>query len=162
IFASEPGSLPALEETQSDEGSALAAAIDQLDAFPTIMYRDGKPVLQGGYHEEIAGERKIGTNGKVSIAAFHDDSRHTAVFGKGDNLPSGDYFQDVFSNTFAYDGGAMNSWGTRVAYQEKFGNEFTITTVYAFGGALTPEGDGDGTLRESLKTVARHSLGANI
>lgn len=163
IFTSMPNGPGPLEaaggETRND---ALAAALNELDGFPTLMWRGGKPVLQGGFHEEIAAERKLGTRGKVQVAGFHDDNRHVAVFGRGNDLPSGDYFQDVFSNGFVYDGGSSSSWGTRVALREKLDDDVEVTAVYAFSGALAPGEDLNGVLRDILRTAPRHSLGASV
>jgi hypothetical protein len=162
IFASLPNGPGPLEASEIQPGGALAAALDELDAFPTLLWRDGHPVLQKGVHEEISAERKIGPRGKLQIASFHDDNRHVAVFGKGNDLPTADYFQDYFSNGFAYDGGSSSSWGTRVAFREKLDNDIEWTAVYSFGGALTPIADAEGLLRDVLRTAQRHSLGAGI
>jgi hypothetical protein len=161
IYASQPGAPGVLEPGEGENGS-LTAALNELDAFPALLWRGGHPALQGGSHEEMAAERKLGTSGKLQIAAFHDDNRHVAVFGRGQNLPAADYFQDYFSNGFAYDGGSSSSWGTRVALREKLDGDVELTAVYAYAGALAPGEAGDGTLRDALRTAARHSLGANI
>jgi hypothetical protein len=113
-------------------------------------------------HEELAAERKLGTNGKLQIAAFHDDNRHVAVFGRGNNLPATDYFQDYFSNGFTYDGGSSSSWGGRVALRQKLGGDLELTTVYSFAGTLVPGEAADDVLRDALRTASRHSLGSNI
>jgi Carboxypeptidase regulatory-like domain len=163
IFTSVPNGPGPLEATGGEAGNdALAAALNELDGFPTLMWRGGKPVLQGGFHEEIAAERKLGTWGKLQVAGFHDDNRHVAVFGRGINLPAGDYFQDVFSNGFVYDGGSSSSWGTRVALREKLDDDVEVTAVYAFSGALAPGEDLNGVLRDILRTAPRHSLGASV
>jgi hypothetical protein len=163
IFTSVPNGPGPLEAAGGDGGNdALAAALNELDGFPTLMWRGGKPVLQGGFHEEIAVERKLGTRGKVQVAGFHDDNRHVAVFGRGNDLPAGDYFQDVFSNGFVYDGGSSSSWGTRVALREKLDDDVEVTAVYAFSGALAPGEDLNGVLRDILRTAPRHSLGASV
>ena len=163
IFTSVPNGPGPLEAAGGETGNdALAAALNELDGFPTLMWRGGKPVLQGGFHEEIAAERKLGTRGRVQVAAFHDDNRHLAVFGRGNDLPTGDYFQDVFSNGFVYDGGSSSSWGTRVALREKLDDNVEVTAVYAFSGALAPGEDLNGVLRDILRTAPRHSLGASV
>lgn len=162
IFASQPGGSSPLESADAENGGELIAALNELDAFPALLWRDGHPVLQSGMHEEVAVERKLGTRGKVQIAAFHDDNGHVAIFGRGNNLPTGEYFQDYFSNSFAYDGGSSSSWGTRVAMQEKLDDDIEVTAVYAFGGALSPADVAEGALRDVMRTMARHSLGANV
>lgn len=104
----------------------------------------------------------MSARGKLQIAAFHDDERHVAVFGRGSDLPAADYFQDYFSNGFAYDGGSYSSWGGRMALREKLDHDVEVTAAYAFAGALTPGEATNGALRDALKTAARHSLGASI
>ena len=162
IFASMPTGPGPLESNEGQSGGALAAALNELDAFPALLWRNSRPVLQSGLHEEVAAERKIGTRGKLQIAGFHDDNRHVAIFGRGNDLPAADYFQDYFSNGFAYDGGSSSSWGTRFAFREKINGDFELTAVYSFGGALTPSDDSEGRLRDVLRTAPRHSLGAGV
>ena len=61
-FASELTGLPA--------PSALTSALNQLDAFPTLMWRNGKPVLESGRHEEI-GMRNMNSPIRVSSPFPH-------------------------------------------------------------------------------------------
>jgi hypothetical protein len=163
IFASMPTGPSPLEGGDAQPGGgALAAALNELDAFPALLWRAGRPVLQGGWHEELSADRKIGTRGKLQIAAFHDDNRHIAVFGRGNDLPSADYLQDYLSNGFAYDGGSSSSWGARVALREKIDDDVELTALYSYGGALMPSEAVDGLLRDTLRTAQRHSLGAGV
>jgi hypothetical protein len=162
IFASEPGAPGLLETSNGDLGSALNEALDQLDAFPALMWHGGRPVLQSGWHEEVSAERKVGEKGKLQVAAFHDDNRHLAVFGQGHDLPVTEYFQDTFSNGFAYDGGSAGSWGARVVLREKLNDDVEWTTVYAYGGVLAPSDETTGRLRDSLRNVSRNSMGTNV
>jgi hypothetical protein len=162
IFAAMPNGLGPLEANEEQPGGALGAALNELDAFPALLWRQGHPVLQNGIHEEISAERKIGTRGKLQIAGFHDDNSHVAVFGRGSELPNADYFQDGISTGFAYDGGSSSSWGTRVAFREKLNGDVELTAVYSFGGALAPSDDTDDLLRDALRTAQRHSVAAGI
>ena len=162
IFASLPNGPGPLEANDAQPGGALGAALNELDAFPALLWRQGRPVLQNGLHEEVSAERKIGTHGKVQVAGFHDDNRHVAVFGRGSDLPAADYFQDSFSSGFAYDGGSAGSWGTRAAFREKLDDDLELTAVYSFGGALAPSADVDDLLRDMLRHAQRHSLGVAI
>src|SRR6266446_163820 len=162
IFASVPSGPAPLEASDAQPGGALAAALNELDAFPALLWRGGRPVLQSGKHEEMAVKRKIGSRGKLQVAGFHDDNRHVAVFGRGDGLPAADFFQDYFSDGFAYDGGSSSSWGTRVALREKLDGDVEFTAVYSFGGALAPLDGADGSLRDTLRTTQRHSFGASV
>ena len=162
IFASMPVGPEPLEAVDGENANSLAAALNELDAFPVLMWRAGRPVLESGFHEELQVERRLGAQGKLQIAAFHDDSNHTAVFGRGNNLPVADFFQDVYSNGFAYDGGSSNSWGARAAYQEKITDNVELTALYAFAGALTPSSAVAGPLRELLWTAGRQSVGVKV
>jgi Carboxypeptidase regulatory-like domain len=162
IFASMPTGPEPLETAANESGGELAAALDELDAFPVLMYRNSRPVLENGFHEELAAERKLGSRGKLQVAAFHEDNTHVAVFGRGNNLPVADFFQDVYSDGFAYDGGSSSSWGSRAAYQEKLGDNVELTALYAFAGALTPSSAAAGPLRELFRTAGRQSAGVKV
>ena len=165
IFASESGTPIPLDPAEREMGSELATALDELDSLPTMLWRDGSPVLEGGWHEEIAAEHKLGSHGQIQVAGFHDDNRHVAVFGRGNDLPATDYYQDYFSNGFAYDGGSSGSWGTRIALRQKLTETVELTAVYAYAGALSPLADSmdtEGPMREFLRTTMHNSVGANL
>jgi hypothetical protein len=162
IFAEEPGGMAPLDPEDRDASADLAAAVSELDSFPTLLWRNGSPVLEGGWHEEIAATRKLGPHSDIQVAAYHDDDRNVAVYGRGGDLPANDYLQDYFSNAFAYDGGSMNSWGTRVAVREKLTDDIEVTAVYAFAGALSPAEITEGALRDMLKTAMHHSVGGAV
>jgi hypothetical protein len=147
--------------TDSNPTNTLTAAMDQLDAFPALLYRNGKAVLENGRHEELAVDRKLDAHSMVQIAAFHDDNSDVALFGKGANLPP-EFFQDYYANTFAYDGGSSVSWGARAALRERISEDLELTTIYAFSGALVPLMADDGSLRDSLRTTPHHSAGAKL
>ncbi|HYA64857.1 MAG TPA: carboxypeptidase-like regulatory domain-containing protein [Candidatus Sulfotelmatobacter sp.] len=167
IYAALPVGIAEADSSFSDlTGSpapgVLASALDQLDSFPALMWRGGRPVLENGRHEELSGEHKFGTRGALQLAAFHDDSTHVALFGKGADLPAPDYFQDFYSKEFAYDGGSSVSWGTRAALREKLTEDLELTTIYAFSGALVPISAPDGVLRDALRTMPRHSAAVKV
>ena len=93
---------------------------------------------------------------------FRDESSHTAVIGR--HASGGpDFLQDYFSAAFAYDGGASQSTGARVAYRQKIADHLTTTVVYAYAGALAPTDDRTARfLREELATRQRQSLAARV
>jgi hypothetical protein len=146
--------------TESNGPSILSGAMNQLDAFPTLLWRDGKAVLESGRHAELAVDRKLDNHSMLQLAAFHDDSSNVALFGKGYDLPS-DYFQ-AYSNLFAYDGGSSVSWGARAALRERITDDLEWTAIYAFSGALAPVTVSDGALRDALSTVNRHSAAMKL
>lgn len=141
---------------------ALESALMQLDAFPAVLLRDGRPLLAGGWHEEFAVEHQLGPNSSIVAAAFRDRSRNTAVFGRG-SVASPDFFQDYYSGGFAYDGGHLNHWGTRLAFRQKFADGTEAAVVYALAGALVPqESASELHLRDLFEARNCHSVAARI
>ena len=157
-----PNDALASDLAVSTATSNLTNALNQLDTFPSLLWRKGRPVLENGQHEELAVERKMGSRGVLQVAAFHDDNRHVALYGHGDDLPSSEYIQDFYSRGFAYDGGSSSSWGTRLALRQRITDDVEFTTVYAFAGALVPADAVEGELRDALHTLPRHSLAARV
>ncbi len=139
----------------TETGSALRA----LDAFPTVLLRRGRPLTEDDLHEEIALEHRLGEKAHLSAAFFHDASSHTSVMGIGGASNAPDFLQDYFSQAFAYDGGASRSSGARVSYEQKISDDIDTILVYAYGGALAPDGKPSaGPMRSQLSTESRHSL----
>jgi hypothetical protein len=156
------GNALAVDLENSQSPNVLQTAMNQLDAFPTLLWRNRRPVLENGQHAEVSLERKLGSRSTLQVAGFHDNDRHIAVYGRGSDQLSSDYFQDFSSKGFAYDGGVSSAWGARVALRERISEDLELTTIYAFSGALVPTNLLDGTLREALHSAQRQSLGAKI
>lgn len=143
---------------------ALESAIDELDSLPPVLFHDGRPVLEGGWHQELSVKRKMGKQAAFEAAAFHDSSRDQAVFGTGATA-SPEFVQDAFSSAFLYDGGNSSSWGARAAYRQKISDDLEVAAIYAWAGALTPAGDlntASSDLRDSFMTSNHHSLAARV
>ena len=156
IVASRPWSN---DEVRSNE---LQSVLAELDAFPALLWRNDRPVLEGGWHEEVAFERRLGSHASLEGAAFRDRARHLALSGRG-VTSNPEFFQDSFSDGFVYDGGGSSSWGTRVAYRQKFCEDLEVTAVYAWAGALALEDPtANVDLRDALQTRYRHSLAARV
>ncbi|MGD1211869.1 MAG: carboxypeptidase-like regulatory domain-containing protein [Candidatus Acidiferrales bacterium] len=136
------------------------SALQTLDALPTLLVRNGRPVFENGLHEEIAVNHALNQRADLSAAVFHDVSTHTAVMGRG-GAGSADFLQDYFSEAFAYDGGSSSSTGARLAYRQKIADNLSATVVYSYAGALAPTDDPSAaTLRDQLATRYRHSVAA--
>lgn len=149
-----------------DDGApegAMQSTIDTLDAFPTLLMRQGRPIFESGLHEEIAMEHALSDRAQLTAAVFHDASSHTAVIGMGGVAANADFLQGYFSQAFAYDGGASSSTGARVAYRERIRENLDTTLVYAYGGALAPDADSAAErLRDELTTRYRQSVAARV
>lgn len=145
----------------SRSADVMQSALDSLDAFPTLLIRGGRPVLADGLHEELAIDHALNSRADLIASVFHDLSSHTAVIGRG-GAGSPDFLQDYFSDAFAYDGGSTSSGGARLVFRDKITNNVTTTVVYAYAGALAPNGVVSADLRDELATRYRHSLGASV
>jgi Carboxypeptidase regulatory-like domain len=150
----------AAPEEMSGQGP-IESTMNSLDAFPTLMMRDGRPVLENGWHEEFSVEHSLTKDAEVSAAVFHDRSTHTALIGQG-NVNNPNYLQDYFSDAFAYDGGTTASSGVRVAYRQRFSDSLSAMLVYAYAGALTPNDLTDAVLRDELTTQMRQSVAGRV
>jgi hypothetical protein len=143
---------------------ALESAIGELDSLPPVLFRYGRPVLEGGWHQEISVKRKMNSKSTFEVAVFHDSSRDQAVFGTG-TTANPEFIQDAFSPAFLYDGGNSSSWGTRAAYRQKLSNDLEVAAIYAWAGALSPSGDlstVSSDLRDNFTTRNHHSLAARF
>lgn len=152
-------------EASPEATAPLETAMDSLDALPTVLFRDGRPVLERGWHEEIAVEHEMHKRGRIMLAGFHDDADDMAVFGQGGDVNGNpNFLQDFFSNGFAYDSGSSESYGARAVYQEKLSNDTTASVVYALSGALAPLAlmAPNAELRDDLATAYRHSLAGSV
>jgi hypothetical protein len=151
-------------DVQLGQAEALQSVIGELDSLPAVLFRDGRPVLEGRWHQEVSVKHKWGGRASLETAAFHDSARHQAIFGSGPTA-SPDFFQDGLSNAFLYDGGGTNSWGARSAYRQKLSSNLDFTAVYSWAGALSPQGEFNTTvanLRDCFATRNHHSLGARV
>ncbi len=140
----------------------LQSTVNELDVFPTLLMRNGRSVMEGGLHEELAVEHDLGKKTSLTASVFQDHSTNTAIFGHG-NVSGPDYLPDFFSNVFAYDAGTMNSLGTRLALTRKFSDNLDLSLVYSYAGALSPNEDPiESALRNQLSTQYHHSAAARI
>ncbi len=149
---------------QWGRSGALESAIDELDSLPPVLFHNGHPVLEGGWHQELSVKKKVGSQSTVEVAAFHDSTRDQAIFGTG-AAASPEFVQDAFSPAFLYDGGNSSFWGARAAYREKLTNDLEVAAIYAWGGALTPGRNLDtvsADLRDNFMTSNHHSVAARI
>ncbi len=151
-------------EDSPEATASLESALDSLDAFPTMLFRDGRPVIEDGWHEELAVEHLFANRSRLMLAGFHDRSNDTAVFGRGAVIDNANFLQDFFTNGFAYDAGTSDSWGARAAYQRRFSKNLSTTVVYAWAGALAPAANplANASLREALTTQYRHSIAGSV
>lgn len=149
-------------EEEIGSQTALQSALDSLDDFPILMVRQGRPVLENGWHEELSIDHALGKDSDISAAVFHDRSSHTALIGRGD-IAGPEFVQGSLADVFAYDGGISDSTGARFAYRQRLSDSVSTTIVYAYAGALAPGEDSDvAVLRNELSTQYRHSIAGRV
>jgi Carboxypeptidase regulatory-like domain len=148
------------QDSPTSDGE-IQSALDTLDALPALLIRAGRPVFEDNMHEEASVRRSLGQKADLTAAVFHDRSAQTAVIGRHGPM-SPDYLQDYFSSAFAYDGGASESTGARAVYRQQVNDHLGFDVIYAYGGALTPNGDDGKFLRQELFTRDRHSVAGQI
>ncbi|HXE91249.1 MAG TPA: carboxypeptidase-like regulatory domain-containing protein [Terriglobales bacterium] len=140
------------------------APADLSESGPRFTLHGGAPLLEQARHQEIALSRRIGGN-NLQVAAFADRLVNTALLGVGDaDVDGDDVLTDVYSNTFAYNGGNLSADGVRVVFERQVMPEVTATFGYAFGGVLDllEPGVSLDEARASLRTVRRHAASAKL
>lgn len=135
------------------------STLDTLDTLPIVIWDHSGSRVEDNWHEEASVRHGVGRHGSFEAAAYHDYSQHTAVFGY-DGTPEDASVPFVY----AHDGGSESGWGTRLAYRQKLSSNLEVAAIYAWAGALAPEGDASnaGQLGEALQTRYRHSLAARV
>lgn len=142
---------------------ALRSVLDAMDSLPIVLFNNGNPVLDENLHAELRLARRLGNRANVEVAAFHDNDPHQAIFGIG-SAPPADSVQDPFSNAFVYDGGRLSAWGMRGMYHIKISDNLDLTALYAWAGALVPDGESGAQtdLRQAFGEGNRQCVGARV
>lgn len=158
LFAANPPS-----EQWGHPGS-LESAVDELNSLPPVLFHNGSPVLEAGWHQELSAKKKVGGQSDLEVSAFHDSFRDQAILGTGASA-SPEFVQDAFSSAFLYDGGNSSSWGTRLAYRQKITDDWEMAAIYSWAGALSAGASSDpspSAMRNTFETSNHHSLAARI
>lgn len=147
------GSVP----TSAPAGPAdLESAVNQLGAFPAVMFRNGNPIIGSNWHEEVRLEHGITRKGTISVAGFRDQSANTPVYATS---MAGDVPLDALPIPHAIDGGHIATYGARAAYRQRISDSIEAAVIYAWAGALSADVPMDGAaLQTLLKERPRNSV----
>ena len=141
-----------------------SAPADFTETGPRVTLMNGDPLLENAHHHEVSvSERLAGTN--LQLAYFRDRIKDPALLGVGDiATDTGDILPDVYSGTFSYNGGALDTQGVRLVMQRKLTSDITGTLDYAYGGVLDLERPGIGwdALHSNLQQTWRHSAALKL
>jgi hypothetical protein len=152
-----------LPDTRSTKGFDSAPA-DLSESGPRMSLAGGLPEIERAQHQEISVSRRLGDT-SVQVAYYSDKIHNFVLTGAGDpSSYSDNVLPDVYSGTFSYSGGVLNTTGTRIVLQRKFSQDFTATLDYSTGGvvALKAPVNTWQNVSQSLTNDRRHSLGAKF
>lgn len=149
-------------------GEPLRQVASELAVFPRISMRGNTPTVQRGRHIEGSYKRQVAAGTAVEAGAYDDQLNDMALNAAIAGEPfSDEFFPDVFTENYSFNGGTHSTAGVRAAVQQKFGEHFQTTFAYAYAGMLLPERTALYTnnpeeLRSILKTQQRHALTAKF
>jgi hypothetical protein len=156
-----------LPDARIEKGFDSAPA-DMSESDPRVSLQNFSPKIERAHHQELNVSRRIGKT-NVQFAVFSDRIADTALTGAGGVTAVGGFvLPDVYSGTFSYEGGNLNTPGLRAVIQHKFSNDLTATLDYAWGGTLAlsqPDVPQPVSLQEAqqwITTVRRHALAAKF
>jgi len=134
--------------------------------MPRLSVVGYAPALERDRHQEVAVSRKHGDT-KFQAAVFFDRVSNLALTGSGDvSSIASDVIPDVFSDTFTFNGGNLDTKGFRLVAEHTFSRELTALLDYAYGGAVSaPDWNSTGSwadLREALRVEDAHSVTAKL
>jgi hypothetical protein len=150
-------------DTRSAKGFDSAPA-DLSESGPRMALASGLPQIEHAQHQEISASRRFGNN-SVQVAYYTDRVHNLVLTGAGDpSSYSDNVLPDIYSGTFSYGGGNLNTTGTRIVLQRKFSQDFSATMDYSTGGVVALQSPVS-TWQEvshTLTNVRRHSVGAKF
>jgi hypothetical protein len=152
-----------LPSTRDEEGFDSTPA-DLSEADPRISVSNFATQVERSHHQEINLSRRLGRT-SFQVAAFDDRIDNTALLGAGEvSAAGGSLLPDIYSGTFTYDGGTLNSEGLRVVLQRKLRSDLTATLDYACGNALdlTKPDTEIQDAQQAIATVRRQAVAAKL
>jgi hypothetical protein len=160
-----------LPDARVEKGFDSAPA-DLSESDPRVSLQNFASKIERAHHQELSVSHRAG-NTNIQFAVFSDRVADTALTGAGEVTAAGGYvLPDVYSGTFSYEGGTLDTPGLRAVVQHKFSSDLTATLDYAWGGTLnlSQPDVAQGvpqplTLQDAqpwISTVRRHALAAKF
>ncbi len=156
-----------LPDARTEKGFDSAPA-DLSESDPRVSLQNFASKIERAHHQELSLSRRMGKT-NVQFAVFSDRVGDTALTGAGEVTAAGGFvLPDVYSGTFSYEGGNLNTPGLRAVVQHKFSSDLTATLDYAWGGTLNlsqPDVPQPLSLQDAqpwISTVRRHALAAKF
>ncbi len=164
-----PNTIVGYRFASAEPNMALAKGMDSargdvLESGPRVSMVERGAVLERAHHQEVSvSHRRHNTN--LQLAAFSDTISNTALTGAGDiDAPLAGVLSDLYSGTFTYNAGRLDTEGVRVIVQQKLAPELTATVNYSYGGVLGLDGRDVhlASVRSAVRQEWRHSLGGKV
>jgi len=154
-----------LPDTRAEKGFDSAPA-DLSESNPRVSLQNFASKIERAHHQELSvSHRFANTNTNVQFAVFSDRIGDTALTGTGEVTAAGGFLlPDIYSDTFNYTGGTLDTPGLRAVIQHKFSSDLAGTLDYSWGGTLNLS-QPDVSLQEAqqyITTVRRHALAAKF
>jgi len=152
-----------LPRTRGEKGFDSSPA-DRTETDPRVSLTGFSPRLESAHHQELSLSRRLGGT-SVQAAVFTDRISNTALTGVGlVNAAGGELLPDIYSGTFSYAGGRLDTQGMRVVLERKFSADLTATLDYAYGGVLdlTRPDVSVGDAHRWISTQRRHAVAAKF
>jgi hypothetical protein len=154
----------------SDGSPTLLERVSNLDSFPLLTLRGGRPELEQVAHSEISLERRWKGSARFELAAYREGIKNAAVWGSAHpsalSWLAGNYMLNPAVDGVFLNAGDYRSAGYRVAYAQRLGNHIETLVAYVAGDSLTAHGVinriPDGNFQGALKPVRSASLAGRI
>ncbi len=148
------------------EKGFVTAPADLSESGPRVSVVDFVPRLERARHQEVSVSRREGDT-RMQVAVYTDRVANAALVGIGDlsaDGESGDFLPDLYSESFSYNGGTMQTKGARFLIQQKLNQDLTASFTYSYGGALglNSPNVSISQLPWSFETQQRHALTAKF
>ncbi len=153
---SEPNALP---EKGFDPQTA-----DLSESGPRMSITGLRATLERAHHQEVSATHRMGRS-SLQMAAYTDRISDPALTGIGAySSVSGQALPDVYSGTFTYRGGRLNTQGVRVSMQRDLTSNLTAILDYAYGGALELDSAGLGLddIRSAARVRQHHAISGKL
>lgn len=143
-----------------------SAPVDLSEADPRVSLQNSAPQVEHARHQEIAVSQRVGKN-HFQAAYYSDVVRRMALTGVGDpdgitDFESANVLPDVYNNTFAFDGGNVETQGMRFVAERVFSDALTATLDYAYGGAVEVNNAGAPVGQASFNVQHENALSAKL
>lgn len=140
------------------------APMDLSESGPRVTLTDSGQQIEHARHHEVSVSHRMGKN-TVQAAYYRDRVSNTVINGVADEFwGTGNILPDIYGGTFNYNGGYLDTSGTRFVYQRKLTDKISATLDYATGGVLElPPGTVSlAEAREMIRTDRHHAIAAKV